>query len=115
MLRTLTAAAFVGSLFFLAYGAIGPPLRGEDRLVRFTNETREPIVELHVSTVGRENWQDDLLGWSYLLPGNSVLVEVDDRNESCRVDVKMVLDDGSERVNRRVDVCRAVGWAVSLR
>jgi hypothetical protein len=115
MLRTFAVAAFAGSLLLLAYGAIGPPLRGGDRLVRFTNETREPIVELHVSDVGRENWEEDLLGWNYLLPGSSVLVEVDDRNESCRVDVKMVLDDGSERVTRRVDVCRTVGWAVSLR
>ena len=111
MLRT-AAAAFAGSLLFLV---CGPPLRGGDRLVRFANEAREPIVELHVSAVGSEHWQGDLLGWSYLLPGNSVVVDIDDRNESCRIDVKVVFDDGSERVSRSMDVCRAEGWAVSLR
>jgi hypothetical protein len=115
MSKTVAAATFAALVIFLAYSAIGPPLRGGDRLVRFTNESREPIVELHVSSVGSENWQGDLLGWGYLLPGNSVLVEVDDRTESCRVDIKMVLDDGSEHVSRSVDVCRAEGWAVALR
>jgi hypothetical protein len=115
MSKTVVAAAFAGPLIFLACGATGPPLRDSDRLVRFTNEAREPIVELHVSTVGSENWQDDLLGSSYLLPGNSVVVDIDDRNENCRIDVKIVFDDGSERVSRSMDVCRADGWAVSLR
>jgi hypothetical protein len=115
MFKTVAAAAFAGGLVFLVYVATGPPLHAGDRLVRFANETREAIVELHVSAVGSETWQEDLLGWNYLTPGNSVLVEVEDRNESCHVDVKMVLDDGSERVCRSVDVCRAEGWVVSLR
>jgi hypothetical protein len=115
MLKTVAAAAVAGSVVFLVYGATGPPLQGGDRLVRFTNEAREPIVELHVSAVGSEHWQDDLLGWGFLLPGNSVIVNIDDRNESCRIDVKVVFDDGTERVSRSMDVCRTKGWAVSLR
>jgi hypothetical protein len=115
MLKTVAATAFAGSLLFLVYGATGPPARGGDRLLHFTNETRKPIVELHASAVGSENWQGDLLGLDYLLPGNSVLVDIDDRYENCRIDVKIVFDDGSERVSRSVDVCRGEGWAVSLR
>ncbi len=115
MLKTVAAVAVAGSLVFLVYGATGPPPRGGDRLVRFTNNAREPIVELHVSAVGSGHWQSDLLGSGYLLPGNSVLVDIDDRNENCRIDVKIVFDDGSERVSRSMDVCRAEDRAVALR
>jgi hypothetical protein len=115
MLKTAAAATLAGSLLVLAYAATGPPPRGSDRLVRFTNETRQPIVELHFATVGSEDWQGDLLGLDYLPPGKSVLVAIADRNGGCRVDVKILLDDGSERVSRGVDVCRAEDRAVALR
>jgi hypothetical protein len=115
MLKTVAAAGFIGSLLFLVPGATGPPPVGGLRHFRFTNETKEAIVELHLAAVGSGIWRGDLLGWDSLAPGNSVLVDVDDRNESCRVDVKMVLDDGSERVSSGVDICRAESYAVSLR
>ena len=52
MSKIVAAATFAGSLLVLAYAATGPPPRGGDRLVRFTNETRQPIVELYVAPVG---------------------------------------------------------------
>jgi hypothetical protein len=115
MSKTVAAVAFAGSLVALLYAATGPPPHGSERRVRFTNETRQPIVELHVAAVGSDNWQSDLLGWDYLPPGNSVLVDIADREGSCRVDIKIMLDDGSERISRSVDVCRSGGWAVALR
>jgi hypothetical protein len=115
MLKTAVAVALAGSLLILVYAATGPPPRGGDRLVRFTNETREPIVELRVAAFGGGDWQHDLLDWDYLAPGNSVLVDIADPNESCRIDVKFVFDDGSERVSRGVDICPVEGWAVTLR
>ena len=44
-----------------------------------------------------------------------MLVDIDVRNDRCRVDVKTVLDDGSDLVARGVNVCRDDGDAVSLR
>ena len=61
-----------------------------------TNNAREAIVEVHVSDVNSGNWQADLLGSDYLVPGGSVLVDIDDRDGRCRVDVRTVLDDGSD-------------------
>jgi hypothetical protein len=116
MLKSVVYTACAGSLLCLAYGAIGPPSESAPRRVRITNEMQEPIVELHAATLGSGDWQADLLGpWDSLRPGNSVWVDIDDRNESCRIDLKMVLDDGTERVSRSVDVCRGEGWAAVLR
>ena len=83
--------------------------QGRERHVLLTNNTREAIVEVHVSDVNSGNWQADLLGSDYLVPGGSVLVDIDDRDGRCRVDVRTVLDDGSDLVSRSVNVCRSEG------
>lgn len=108
-----TAAA--AGLLLLFQSATGPPADGGERHVVFTNNCGEPIIEIHVSTVGAGDWQDDLLGSDFLSPGQSVLLNVDDENNRCRVDVKAVLDDGSNRIDHGVDVCRDEGDAISLR
>jgi hypothetical protein len=115
MLSVTNTALAAGSLLMLFGGATGPPAQGGERQVVLTNNTREPIVEVYVSDLGAGNWQADLLGPEFLPPGGSVLVDIDDRNGRCRVDVRTVLDDGSEFVSRGVDVCRAEGYAVSPR
>lgn len=113
MVNGSTTAMLATSLALLLQSATGPPARGGERYLRLQNDTREPIVEIHVSDAGAGRWQSDLLGTDFLPPGNSVLVEVDDRNGRCRVDVKMVLDDGTDIVDRGVDVCG--GYTVSVR
>jgi hypothetical protein len=115
MLNVSNAVLAAGSLLLLFQGAPGPPAEGGERHVLLTNNTREPIVEIYVSDVGSGNWQGDLLGSDFLPSGGSVAVDIEDRNSRCRVDVKMVLDDGSDLVSRGVDVCRAEDEAVSLR
>lgn len=106
MLKSVAAAGVAGSLLFFAHGAIGPPPQGSVRHMRVTNETGEPIVELYAAAVGAGTWQGDLLGRDYLMPGRSVRVDIEDPDEACRVDLKMVLDDGTVRLDRGVDACR---------
>lgn len=115
MLKTFAAAGIAGSLVFLVPGSPGPPPQGGERHVRFVNDSREPITELYVSAVGADDWHGDLLGEEYLAPGGSVLVEIVDRNQSCRADIRIVRDDGSELVGRAVDICRAAGDDIALR
>jgi hypothetical protein len=115
MLNVSNSVAAAASLLLLFQGATGPPAHGGERHVLLTNETRELIVEIYVSDAGADNWQADLLGSDFLPPRSSVLVDIDDRNGRCRVDVKTVLDDGSDRVDRGVNVCHDEGDAVSIR
>ena len=100
-----TAAA--ASLLFLFQSVAGPPAGCDERRVVLTNNTHHPIAEIYVSDDdGAENWQGDLLGSEFLHPGGSVIVDVDDRNGNCRVDLKAVLDNGSDLTNRGVNPCR---------
>ncbi|HUC70244.1 MAG TPA: hypothetical protein VMS01_03545 [Stellaceae bacterium] len=115
MLNVSGTALAAASLLFLFQSATGPPARGGERHVLLTNNTHEPIVEIYISDDGARNWQVDLLGSDFLPPGGSVLIDVDDRNGNCRIDVRTVLDDGSDLVSHGVNVCHAEGYAVSVR
>jgi hypothetical protein len=63
--NTVSAA----SLLFLFHSSAGSPAHGGERHVVLTNNTRELIVEIYASDDGAENWQEDLLGSEFLLPG----------------------------------------------
>jgi hypothetical protein len=103
------------SLLFLFQSAAVPPAHSGERHVLLTNNTRERIIEIYVSDDRSENWQEDLLGLEFLLPGSSVSVDVDDRNGNCRVDVKTVLGNGSSLVYRDVNACLVESHAVLIR
>jgi hypothetical protein len=112
--KAAAAVGLAGSLLLLAPGG-GEPPRGCARHVRFVNEGPQPIAELYVSAVGADDWGNDRLGLDYLAPGEGVPVAVEDRNESCRADIRIVRDDGSERIGRGVAICGAAGRRVGLR
>lgn len=106
MLHVSNTVAAV-SLLLVFQSAVGPPAGSSERRVVLTNNTRHPIAEIYVSDDdGADNWHDDLLGSEFLLPGESVTIDVDDRNGNCKVDVKAVLDNGSDLINRGVNACR---------
>jgi hypothetical protein len=108
------AAAAAATLLLFFHGTTGPPPGGGERHVILTNDTRQPIVEIYVSDDGDDAWQQDLLGSDFLLPGNSLLVDLLDPNGNCRVDVKTVRNDGSSHIEHGVRVCLDEGHAVSL-
>jgi hypothetical protein len=101
-------------LLFLFQSAAGAPAHSGERHLVLTNNTREPIVEIYLSDDRAADWQQDLLGSEFLLPGRSVSVDIEDRNGNCRIDVKTVFDNGAHLVNRGVNACRD-GHAISIR
>ena len=115
MINSFGSVLGAASLLGLLSGGTGPPAYGLERHLVVANDTRQPIVEIYLSNAGTGNWQQDALSSDFLPPGNSVLVTVDERNGQCRFDLKTVLDDGTNLIQRGVDVCRAEGFAISYR
>src|SRR6516164_7825285 len=108
-------AVVAASLLLLSQNAAGPPAHSGGPYVILTNDTRHPIVEIYVSDDGAAHWGEDLLGSEFLLPSRSVVFDVNDRNGNCRVDVKAVLDNGSDLIKRGVNACLIDGHAIAVR
>lgn len=98
---TISGAAAVVALIGLATA----PADAQDRNVLVINETRHTIVEFYASNIGRETWEEDILGEDVLPVGQSVNINFDDGTEACLYDFKAVFDDGDELVRNRIDVC----------
>lgn len=97
---------FLMLLFLFHSSAELPGSSGKRHLV-LTNKTRQPIIEVHVADDDRaSNWQRDVLGPEFLFPGRSKFIDVnEDKNGNCLVDVKMILDNGSNIIFRHLDSC----------
>ena len=76
-----------------------------DRHVVIVNKTSYSITEFYASSVGVDDWQEDILGEDVLKHGKSVSVNVDDGTGYCKYDFRAVFDDGSETVKKGVNVC----------
>lgn len=107
-----TAAA--GMVLCMLQTAMAPAARAFDREIELINDTRIAIIELYMAQAGSGHWKQDLLGEDFLRPGNSLVVKIDDGTNYCRYDVKVVLDDGTSRIDRNVNVCSVDGYAISF-
>lgn len=103
-ISTMTAVVAVIGL------AAAPARADEDRHVVLVNETRHTIVEFYASNIGRESWEEDILGEDVLDVGQSMNINIDDGTEACLYDFKAVFDDGDELVRNRVDVCKTATY-----
>lgn len=113
MLKGASVAVVAGALSWVFPSATGPPALALDRYVEVTNHTRQAIVEIYLSDPGEGAWQRDVLGDEFLAPGSSLSVHLGDRRDGCRLDVKIVFDDGAVRIRRNVDVCTRQRYAIS--
>lgn len=114
MIKISSYAIVVGAILCASQTATGPPASALDQWIELTNNTRMTIIEIYVSHVGTELWNIDLLADNFLAPASSVLVNIDDR-AGCRFDLKTVFDDGTTRIRRDVNLCKAERVAISYR
>lgn len=103
MLRKLAISFLVAVAALI--GLAAAPAAAQDRNVRIVNETRHTMVEFYASNIGRDTWEEDILGQDVLQVGQSVNINIDDGTGACLYDFRAVFDDGDELVRNRIDVC----------
>src|SRR5205814_9020309 len=105
MEKILGSDAMAGSILCALQAVPEGPAAAFDRHVQFTNNTRMTIVEIYIAEVGSGRWQEVLLSDQFLLPANSVLVDFDDRTGHCLYALRIVYDNGSDVLQRHVNIC----------
>ena len=77
-----------------------------DRKVRVINKTKTPIFAFYASRTSTNDWEEDILGDDVIMPGESLVIDIDDGTGACRFDFKGEFEDGDAVVKNNVDVCK---------
>jgi hypothetical protein len=83
-----------------------------NRRVRIHNNSSFIMTRLHASHVGRNGWEEDILGSGILAPGRNIAANIDDGSGYCRYDLRAVFSTGAEVVRWNVDVCTVAHWYI---
>ncbi|BBE72616.1 hypothetical protein [Oharaeibacter diazotrophicus] len=84
-----------------------------DRHVKIVNKTDFSIVEFYASSVGQDNWEENILGNDEVPPGGNVNVNIDDGTGYCKYDLKVVFSDGDEVVKNAMNVCEVGTFTIN--
>lgn len=96
LLSAITVTALAGTNTALA----------ADRHVKVINKTKTPIMAFYASRTSSDDWEEDILGDDVIMPGESMVINIDDGTGACRFDFKGEFEDGEEVVKSNVDVCK---------
>lgn len=102
-LKKLTLGIVTAAVALIGFAAA--PASAQDRHVQVINATQHAMVAFYASNVGRDTWEEDILGRDVLAVGQSVNINIDDGTGACLYDFKAVFDDGDALVRNGIDVC----------
>lgn len=105
----LAAAAFTGAVIPQAAWAADD---GKNRVVVLENLSSQAIYNLFASPITSKNWEEDLLGDRTVAAGESLRANIDNGTNECIYDLKVVMANGKEHIQREVNVCAASKWAI---
>lgn len=104
---------FVASALLLASATSGAESTdGKNRKILVQNVGSVTINELYASPVTATTWEEDLFGTHTLPPNQSISANIDNGTNECNFDLKAVRANGSEVIERGVNVCAKSKWAI---
>jgi len=106
---SLAVLTVIGAISGLA---LNNPANAYNRDVEIVNHSDQAILEFHASNVGENRWGPDLLGSSFLAPGEFIYLDLDDATGYCRFDFLTVMEDGTSLVRPRVNVCEVASYTI---
>lgn len=83
-----------------------------NRVIVLENLSSQAIHYFYASPVTSKDWEEDLLGERTVPAGESLQADIDNGTNECVYDLKVVLEDGKEHIQREVDVCVVSKWVV---
>lgn len=84
-----------------------------DRRMKVINKSDYPMIKFQASNTKRKSWEEDILGDKTLLPGQSVVVNLDDGSGSCMFDLRAVFEGNRKAEKRNVNVCTTTSWTIN--
>jgi len=84
--------------------------KGGNPSFNLVNRTGQIIEELYASPTAAQDWGSDRLGTNTVAPGRSVPIRLPQGD--CQYDIRVVIQGGKVREQRRVDACALTDYVV---
>ena len=111
-MKKLFALAAAAALVTLS-GAADAASDGKNRVVKVENFSSQSLNELYASPITSKIWEEDLLGEERVLPrGESIDADIDNGTNECQFDLRAVMADGREVIQRNINVCAVSKWTI---
>lgn len=86
---------------------------GKNRVVTLENLSSQAVYYFYASPQSSGSWEEDLLGSSRTIAaGASMQATIDNGTNECIYDLKAVMANGKEHIQRRINVCAVSKWVI---
>lgn len=102
-----------GGMAALVLAGTALPVAAEDIYFTLVNESRRSLHYFYAAPSTDNYWGPDLLrGGHTLRAGYEGTVTISDGSTECNYDFKFVMDDGSETVVNRINICELGSYTI---
>lgn len=105
--------ATAGGVIALALASLCTPALAEDLEFVLTNSSSYAVKSFFTSPADVDTWEEDVFGENYLPAGNYVTITIGDGREQCTYDMKFIMEDDSEFIEKGVDLCELGEYTLS--